>query len=318
MSARFLTFVAGARVRHSRRPTAHAVSPDRLTGVDCAMPTVLGAGPRGIGTVVSRAALTGGHVLQGSAYAQVRRSGTDRRLPWSYYLACPGIVETIGKTRSDELANGFVTNRLTSSVLDLGAIGNRAIEAVHGVTGLDFKPPFRAARTTVRWAATLEPDRPRQIAFSVESDSMRTVRVSTPDADVAQVVALCEDLALHDWLLTTLLYLIERSRIGVGPADASVAALRPAVEHLLHLWMPGATVAPALRPLWEALEREAGFTRQWNASVQRIRDHLAVSTLAAMSQPTREGADMSERERVNRGRGAGEPHGGVERSGAPA
>jgi hypothetical protein len=62
-------------------------------------------------------------------------------------------------------------------------------------------------------------------------------------------------------------------------------ALRPAVDHLLHLWLPMARVDRRLTPLWNSLEDEAGFSRQWQVSVQRVRDHLMLQTaLSAMSQ----------------------------------
>src|SRR5262249_45471213 len=79
---RLLDVVLGERVRRSERPISYMQSPGQLTGVDCLLPAVSGAKIRGVGTTVSRSALTGGHVLQGSAYVQVRRSAQARRLPW--------------------------------------------------------------------------------------------------------------------------------------------------------------------------------------------------------------------------------------------
>jgi hypothetical protein len=54
------------------------------------------------------------------------------------------------------------------------------------------------------------------------------------------------------------------------------------VEHLLHLWMPGARVDRSLAPLWDVLEREPGFTRQWRTLVRRIRDQLALLQVAPL------------------------------------
>ena len=95
----------------------------------------------------------------------------------------------------------------------------------------------------------------------------------------AAVAGLCEDFALHDWLLTTVVRMLDGSRLGSLDGADAVRALRPAVDHLLHLWMPGARVHHALAPLWEVLEREPGFTRQWRTLVQRIRDQLAVQAI---------------------------------------
>src|SRR5689334_23263848 len=68
-----LDLVVGERVRRFERPVTHAVSPDKLTGVDCVLPSSSGRNTRGIGTVVSRLTVTGGHVVQGSSYARVEQ-----------------------------------------------------------------------------------------------------------------------------------------------------------------------------------------------------------------------------------------------------
>ena len=82
-----------------------------------------------------------------------------------------------------------------------------------------------------------------------------------------------------DQLLTTLVRMIERSRLGSADGPDAVLSLRPAVDHLLHLWMPTAHVDRSLAPLWEVLEREPGFTRQWQTMVQRVRDQLALHAI---------------------------------------
>ncbi|CAM5643812.1 putative protein OS=Streptomyces tendae OX=1932 GN=GUR47_09795 PE=4 SV=1 [Streptomyces tendae] len=58
----------------------------------------------------------------------------------------------------------------------------------------------------------------------------------------AELAALCDDLALHDWLLTTVVRMLDGLRLGAGAAQdaGAVVPTRPAVDHLLHLWMPGA------------------------------------------------------------------------------
>ncbi|MEY7981578.1 hypothetical protein AB8O53_35385, partial [Streptomyces pilosus] len=58
-----------------------------------------------------------------------------------------------------------------------------------------------------------------------------------------------------------------------------VGALRPAVDHLLHLWMPRARVSRELAPLWDVLAEEPGFTRQGLALVQRARDQLTLHAI---------------------------------------
>ena len=111
---------------------------------------------------------------------------------------------------------------------------------------------------------------------------LRTALLSCGRADVPGVVEFCEDLALHDWLLTTLLRMLERSRIGIDSRSDVVRALRPAVDHLLHLWMPAARGDEISAALWDRLERRPGLSRQWHASVDRIRDQIALSTIGLL------------------------------------
>jgi hypothetical protein len=140
-------------------------------------------------------------------------------------------------------------------------------------------------RTRLRWAAltsgaeTAEP----RVRFTIEEGNVRTVAVTAGAASSAHVVDLCEDLALHDWLLTAILHILDRSRIGALPRTEVVRRLAPAVDHLLHLWMPAARVDRSLLGVWESIERRPGFTRQWRASVDRVRDQVAVSTVALYS-----------------------------------
>lgn len=291
LCAQALTLLAGERVRQAERPMAYAVSPELLVGVDCRLATTTGARARGIGAAISRAVIIGGHVLQGSAFATVRRSGTDRRLPWSHYLSQPGTIEAVGKADSDSVAAGFLSAGPAPVTLDLGAIGARVMDSVHASPALDRMPPFRMPRTSLRWVAVPAPaPEAQRIEFRIESRTFRTLRVTCPVVDEPAVVDLCEDLALHDWLLTTLLQLIERSRIGAVPRPRVFEQLRPAVDYLLHLWMPGARVDRSLLPLWESLERRPGFSRQWQASVDRIRDQVAASTIAIVAAAIRRDA----------------------------
>jgi len=274
----------GERVRRSERPIAHAVSPDLLTGVDCRLVTSSGARVRGVGTAVSRATITGGHILQGSAYSHVVRSKADRRLPWSHYLSRPGIIEALGKMDRADLAGGFLTAKSAPVSLDLGAISGRAMDMVQRSPELDRTPPFKTARTRLRWVVAVDdgPPADSRAQFTIDSATARTLRLTIREDDLPAAVELCEDLALHDWLLTALLKLIERSRIGASPRPQVVDRLRPAIDYLLHLWMPTARLDESMLALWGSLERQPGFTKQWEASVSRIRDQVALSTIALL------------------------------------
>lgn len=283
-ATRLLQLVPGERVRRSERPIAHALSPELLTGVDCLLPTASGMKVRAVGTAVSRAGITGGHVVQGSAYTRVTRGEAVRRLPWSHYLALPGVVETIGKADGTHLADGFLNGRPPAGHLDLGAIGQRVLDSVqHNKDHLDHRTAFRTSRTRLRWVL-LPAGRQPSITFAIDDETTRTVRLTAHDAvDVAAHVELCEDLALHDWLLTTLLALIERSRIGSGSRLAVVQRLRPAIDFLLHLWMPAARIHPTLAELWHSLDTRPGLSRQWQVNVDRVRDQLALGAIERLS-----------------------------------
>lgn len=287
---RVLRLLQGERVHSFERPIAYAISPALLTGVDCALATRSGAAPRAVGSVAARAGITGGRVLQGSAVAYVVRAPAARRLPWAHYLARPGQVEAIGRYTPQALVDGFLAVLPAPSTLELGALAGRTVDAIQAAPALDRRPPLRTARVRLRWAALVapEPDAPAELLrFTMEPGHRRTVLLRTPAALLGAVGEFCADLALHDWLLSTLLGLIERSRIGARPGDEVVERLRPAVDHLLHLWMPAARTDPVTMPLWAALERRPGLDRQWRATVDRIRDQLALSTLALLTDARR-------------------------------
>jgi hypothetical protein len=279
--ARLLMLVLGEQVRCSTRPIAHALSPEILTGVDCQLATGSGARLRGIGTVVSRAAITGGHVLQGSTYVRITKAGVERRLPWSHYLSNPGVVETIGKAGLNDLVTGLGPAKPAPPSLDLGAVSGRLMDAVQSSPELDRRAPFRMTRTKLRWVAVREASDAgsAKVHFAIENDTLRTMHLTVDTDDVLAIAGLCEDLALHEWLLTTLLAMIEASRIGDVSESHVVSRLRPAIDYLLHLWMPTARLEQSIVPLWESLERKPGFTRQWQTMVDRIRDQIALATI---------------------------------------
>ena len=81
---------------------------------------------------------------------------------------------------------------------------------------------------------------------TVDSPTLRTVELVLAPQDMpAAVAGLCEDLALHDWLLTTLSSLMEAVVTRSGNGQEHVERCVPVLEHLLHLWLPGARVRPA-------------------------------------------------------------------------
>ncbi|TDT41107.1 hypothetical protein EV562_102500 [Streptomyces sp. BK208] len=285
-AAQLLGLRPGERVLLSERPGLYARSPETLTGVDCPLPSANGARVRAVGTVTAHAALTEGRVLQTSAHCGLPGTGPDQRRPWGEYLVRPGVVEPLGRLPHEAVAQGVLGGPRQGD-LDVGLIADGLLTRVLRHPLLDQRPPFRSRPTRLRWAALpADPgEGPRLERFTLAEDELRTVRLRVPaTVTAADLAALCDDLALHDWLLTTVVRMLDGLRLGAGAAqdaDTVVRTLRPAVDHLLHLWMPGARVTRELAALWDPLEERPGFTRQWQALVHRIRDQLTLHAIPA-------------------------------------
>ncbi|MEU6355304.1 SCO2521 family protein [Streptomyces sp. NPDC047072] len=287
-AGRLMRLREGDWVRVSSRPRLHAVSPDFLTGVDCPLPSAGGARIRGVGTVTAHAVLTDGRILQTAARLAAPAAGIHERRPWGRYLAEPGVVQPFGRLSAADVAEGWLAGRGRRGDLALGAIAERLLAEVTRHPLLDRRPPFTSRPTRLRWAAVRAAgdEGPVVERFTVDEDGQRAVRLRLPeDTPWLEAERFSEDLALHDWLLTTLMSVIERSRAGATDGGVALWALRPAVDHLLHAWMPKAFVDPALAVLWDALERETGFTRQWESMVQRVRDQLALALVDLAGRP---------------------------------
>jgi hypothetical protein len=251
--------------------------------------------------------VTGGQVVQAAAYTVLSRAEVDYRLPWSHYTARPGTLEVAGKAREADLATGFLGQR-SPGTLDVGAVASRILDRVQRSVSLDRRPPLRARRTQFRFAVSSTANEPLtsentvsdgcppdggRVEFVIVDDVGRTLRISTATGNLVGFVGLCEDFALHDWLLTTVMNLVEESRIGAATGGELVSRLRPVIDHLLHLWMPGTQTDQALADVWEGLERQPGLSRQWHRLVDRIRDQMTLSVISLMSADTERGAEFS-------------------------
>lgn len=273
-TARLLELRPDEPVHVSARPNAHALSPPRPVGVDCALPTPDGTRVRAVGTVLSQASVTGGRVVQAHARTGATAAGPDGRRPWGHYLTRPGVVEPLGKLPEGAVARGFLAGGGPGE-LDLGLIAQRLLTEVLRHPLPDRQEPLPTPRTRLRWVAlwAADAEAPRLERFTIEGDELRTARLRLPyDAPPDAVAAFCADLALHDWLLTTLIAVLEEHPPGAPPEAGSGRVLRWVVDQLLHLWMPGVRLDERLAPLWHALERTPGFTCQWQALAQHVRD----------------------------------------------
>jgi hypothetical protein len=292
-AGRVVRAVAGDPVRQSERPIPYVVSPETLTGIDCRLATYRPGKARGIGTAAAHVALTGGRVVQGSAWAGLAPSPAGRRLGWSYYLARPGTMFVVGRTDWPDLAHGFVESVRPGArplpSFDPGGVAARLVAHVQRDPGLIGGPPLKTDGTTLRWAALLrESVAASSLRFAIAGRDTRTMLIDGPGLDLAGVLAFAEDVALHDWLLSALTRQLERGRLGIDDRRVVLARLAPAVDQLLHLWMPAARLDDAAAGLWRGLERRPGFGRHWDALVNRIRDQLALGTMAVLTDRTEE------------------------------
>ncbi|GIH07282.1 hypothetical protein Rhe02_53490 [Rhizocola hellebori] len=280
-SATLLGFKPGSPAQYGERPVRFARSPELLTGVDCALASI-GAVPRGIGTVGSRASVIGGQILLSSSYATITPSGASRRLTWSHYLSRPGVIEVLGRVQARALCSGFLRAAIPPPTLDLGAVNARIIREVQTRPGLNRRSAFRAQSTRLRWAAIADSAETGNVVFALRRNGLRTVELHCGGEEPAELIALCEDLALHDWLLSTLLKLIDHSMIGAAPRREAIARLIPAMDFILHLWMPGVRLGEQAKAFWRALDQQAALSKQWQASVDRVRDQFSMATITRL------------------------------------
>jgi hypothetical protein len=280
-AASLLGVLPGCSVRTRQRPVRFAWSSDGLTGVDCLAPIAGRKEARLIGTCATRVCLTDGHIVQASTYATLQPEPTGRRRPWAHYLARPGVLELLGTAPEDHLVAGFLAGPSNSAVLNLGAVNTRALAMIQRSRQLDQKPPFRSRRTRLRWSA--EPAGTHQeMVFTLGADGLRTVRLRTEQVDPGALADFCADLALHDWLLSALLDLVDRAVARSRPASELIRLLRPGIDHLVHVWMPAAHVDRALIGIWQDFDVRSGFSLQWQKTVERIRDQLSVGIMEAL------------------------------------
>ncbi len=182
------------------------------------------------------------------------------------------MVEPLGKPPHEAVAQGVLGGGRHGD-LDVGLIADGLLTRLLRHALLDQRPPFRSRPTRLRWVAlpAAPGDGPSIERFTLAEDELRTVRAPrVPDGTTgADLAALCDDLALHDWLLTTVVRMLDGVRLGGSAAQdatAVVRALRPAVDHLLHLWMPRARVTanwPRCGTRWRSGPASAGSGRPW-------------------------------------------------------
>jgi hypothetical protein len=292
-AAELLALAVHQTVRTWERPVRHAASPEILSGVDCQLPAASGGRRRAVGTIAAEARVTAGRVLQVTAWSRCVPAAERRRLRWSHYVARPATVEVLGDLRPADLIDGFLQQRARPGTLDLSGVCAGLFGQVQSSPVLDRTTPFRMARTRLRWSATpTTGSDPGSIQLTIGPEGDRTLQVTAPMPVLDQVETLCQDIALHDWLLTSLIAIIDLANVGGRDRVEVVRHLRPAVDNLLHVWMPAARLPAELVPFWAEVERMSGYSRQWEALVRRIRDQLALAVLEREARSPRLEVDV--------------------------
>ncbi|WP_280348255.1 SCO2521 family protein [Nocardia neocaledoniensis] len=288
-AAELLTLVRGRRVQSRERPVSWAQSPVIAEGVDCRLATPSRGRVRGVGTVAAHAVVLGGRILQSSAVATVTAGEGTHRRGWGHYLSRIGLVEILTRIPADigaQLVDGFLgPGDPTVATLDPGAIAARLHMRVRTDPMLNQKPPIQTGASRLRWAARVERGAAPSMSFVLVDDETRLASVVVgDDAELGAVQRFCEDLAMHDWLLTVLTEVIDEAEMAELSRSSPAQVLTPLLEHLVHLWLPGAFTPPPLRGLWTGLESDPGFTVQWNSRIGQLRDRVAVATLGALTR----------------------------------
>lgn len=269
----------GESVLSWERPIAHSLSAVTMTGLDCNLAVGEGGArkARAVGTVASRASVTGGTILQSSTLAAVRPSAVGRRQDWSHYAARPGVLETLAAQAPEQLAAGFLSEGpQREGFADFGSICERLARKVQNSSLLQGAAPLQFQWTRLRWAACVRPEgaTAASVRLQLGEDLGRTLSLTVLRSSVPEIAEFCGDLALHDWILTTVIRRLER--ISGDSSDEDVREISPVVARLLHLWMPGARVNAELSGLWNEFERQPGFSRQWQSLVSRMRDQISL------------------------------------------
>jgi hypothetical protein len=280
-----LAIAPGRSVRTRQRPIRYAWSPEVLTGVDCRAPLGERREVRVVGTPATQLSLTDGRIIQARTHASFRLDPAGRRHPWAHYLAQPGVLEVLSKVPETSLAAGFLQGQPTIADLDLSAVNTRFFWAVQRGEELDHNPPFRTRMTRLRWSAECS-ELEQEIVFTLREDGLRTVRLRAAESDPHALADFCADLALHDWLLSTLLDIVDRALARSRPTPELISMLRPGIDHLVHAWMPAAHVSKTMDRIWQELDLRAGLSLQWQTTVQRIRDQLSAGVIEALLMST--------------------------------
>ncbi|MRH86388.1 hypothetical protein GFY24_02705 [Nocardia sp. SYP-A9097] len=278
-----LALVPGATVRRRERPAPLAFSPPRAVGVDCYLSWGSTAETRVVGTVSSTAILVGGRLSQMSSHTTVMSTPRRKRQPWSHYVDRFGTTEAIDTLPDRSIADEeLIAGYLTASgpkTLDLSSICARQLDELLKSPLLDQDPPLLAPTTRLRWTVKIGGTAGPAVSFRLDDEATRTANITVRVAEeIPDAVRFCQDLAVHDWLLTVIDAKV-LAAAGVRSGDErQLDVLAAMLEHLGHLWMPGAHTPDAMRSPWRELQSKASFSKQWDTRLRQLRDRIVVAT----------------------------------------
>ncbi|KQY38608.1 hypothetical protein ASD42_09500 [Nocardia sp. Root136] len=289
-AAELVAVAHGMPVRSRERPVSWAQSPVVAEGVDCRLAVPSTRRVRAVGAVAAQATVTGGRIVQTAAHCAVVGAQSSRRQPWVHYMGRVGVLDVLTQITPElgkDVAQGFVAvGDPANASFDPGAIAARMATKLRRAPTLNQRPPMYSDTTRLRWSARVLAGVEPLLTMTMRDRELRTVEIVVGDgAQLADVQAFCHDLAMHDWLLTALIEVTDEAAEMFELSDSPVEqVLSPMLEHLVHLWMPGAATPASMQGMWAALETDPGFTRQWQARVGQMRDRLAVATLTALNR----------------------------------
>jgi hypothetical protein len=198
------------------------------------------------------------------------------------------VITRVGPQTSIRLTEGFLGTRGAAD-LDLTSVTDRLLGRIR--TRHPGYTPLRVGTTRLRWAARVGDVEVPRVAFRLHNDTLRTVLIVVPyETELAAAQRFCEDLAVHDWLLTVVAEATERADLAGPGSAASIETIAPVLCHLAHLWMPGAHSPPALRGLWAQLGEEPDFDAAWRGCIVHLRNRLLVAA-GGSSRPRMAQAD---------------------------
>ncbi|GGS30985.1 MULTISPECIES: SCO2521 family protein [Actinokineospora] len=282
--ADLLSLRPGRQVTATDRPINRTVSPETVIGVDCAIASEPRVRARGIGTVAAHAVVVGGLVAQASARVRLEWTADRERKPWAHYARRRGVVEVLGGVTAEQVLAGYHRPGRQADTMDLGAVCQRLLTQVQGRPQLDHRTGLRTRPTSLRWTAVAREDERPSVRLHIDDEVQRTLQVVVPPDLLGEAARFCEDLALHDWLYTALGNVVGQAERDMAIGADPMGVLNAALSLLVRLWMPGAHVDLALRPLWQELETTPGFTESWDRQVAWMRDQVSMRTLSALQE----------------------------------